>query len=225
MENYKASRSFSTRGAGLIMCVTFAVAFTAALSPSVHASHPTPPPVPDNIQVPAGNRAFLEGHAFGTQNYICLPQGADVAWTLFGPQATLFNDDAKQVMTHFLSPNLFENGTPRATWHHRDTSTIWALATASSGVADAIPWLLLQVVGAIDGATGGHRLTGTTFIQRLNTVGGLAPSTGCSLLTDVGNRAFVPYSADYFFYKDRKGAADDEEQPSLEALTDSIPSF
>ena len=44
---------------------------------------------------------------------------------------------------------------------------------------DAIPWLLLEVVGSEYGPTGGHRLTETTYIQRVNTIGGLAPSSGC----------------------------------------------
>ncbi|PYR41378.1 MAG: hypothetical protein DMF95_31190 [Acidobacteria bacterium] len=44
-------------------------------------------------------------------------------------------------------------------------------------------------------------LTEATFVQRLNTAGGVAPSTGCSGPTDVGNEAFVPYTADYFFYR------------------------
>jgi hypothetical protein len=61
--------------------------------------------------------------------------------------------------------------------------------------------LRLEVVGAQDGLTGGHALTATTFIQRLNTTGGVAPSTGCSSSTDVGKQAFAPYTADYFFYK------------------------
>ena len=64
----------------------------------------------------------------------------------------------------------------------------------------AIAWLLLQVVGAQDGPDGGDTLTATTFIQRLNTSGGVAPSTGCTSSTDVGHQAFVPYTADYFFY-------------------------
>jgi len=34
----------------------------------------------------------------------------------------------------------------------------------------------------------------------VNTEGGLAPSIGCDRLTDVGRRAFMPYTADYFFY-------------------------
>ena len=65
----------------------------------------------------------------------------------------------------------------------------------------AVAWLLLDEVGVQKGPTGGDTLTKTTFVQRLNTKGGLAPSTGCSSLTDVGNQAFVPYTADYFFYQ------------------------
>jgi hypothetical protein len=209
MKNCNAPQNQTTRHILLIACATaLAVAFMVSLPQPTHADHVTPPPVPPNIQVPAGNKAFLEGHAVGTQDYICLPSGSDFAWTFFGPQATLFNDDDKQVViTHFLSPNPFEGGTPRATWQHsQDTSTVWAMTTASSSESSfvapgAIPWLLLQVVGAQDGPTGGHKLTATTFIQRLNTSGGVAPSTGCTLSTDVGKKALVPYTADYFLYK------------------------
>ena len=44
-------------------------------------------------------------------------------------------------------------------------------------------------------------LTGTTYIQRLNTSGGVAPSTGCSSSADIGNKAYVAYTTDYYFYK------------------------
>jgi hypothetical protein len=203
MKNCNAPENQTTRRILLIACATvLAVAFTVSLPQSAHAD-----PVPDNIQVPAGNTAFLEGHAIGTQNYICLPSGAGFAWTFFGPQATLFDDDDEQVITHFLSANPDEGDTPRATWQHsQDTSTVWAMAIASYSTPGFnargdIPWLLLQVVGAQDGPTSGNKLTVTTFIQRLNTSGGVAPSTGCSLSTDVGKRALVPYTADYFFYK------------------------
>jgi hypothetical protein len=47
----------------------------------------------------------------------------------------------------------------------------------------------------------GNTLSGTTFIQRLNTVGGSAPATGCDMPKDIGRKAFVSYTADYFFYK------------------------
>src|SRR5262249_4804715 len=65
----------------------------------------------------------------------------------------------------------------------------------------AIPWLRLDVVGSEDAPTGGHKLTSAVFIHRLNTIGGGAPLTGCALSTDVGKKASVPYSADYFFYE------------------------
>jgi hypothetical protein len=210
----------------LMVCLAaLAVAFTVSRPPPAYADRVTPPDMPDNIQVPDGNTAFLEGHAVGTQNYICLPcpnvitsaemcPASGFAWAFFGPQATLFNDHDRQIITHFLSPNPDEGNTPRATWQHsRDTSAVWAVAIASSSDPDsdpdfvapgAIPWLLLRVVGAQDGPTGGHKLTATTFIQRLNTSGGEAPSSGCSLSTDVGKKALVRYTADYFFYKDTK---------------------
>jgi hypothetical protein len=44
-------------------------------------------------------------------------------------------------------------------------------------------------------------LTATTFIQRLNTTGGAIPATGCAVSGNIGAREFVPYTADYFFYK------------------------
>ncbi len=66
----------------------------------------------------------------------------------------------------------------------------------------AIAWLLVTKVEVQDGPTGGNTLMKTTFIQRLNASGGLAPSTGCISSMDVGNQAFVSYTADYFFYTD-----------------------
>jgi hypothetical protein len=38
-------------------------------------------------------------------------------------------------------------------------------------------------------------------------MGGLAPSTGCSRPKDIGKKAFVPYTADYYFYADANEAA------------------
>jgi hypothetical protein len=236
MKNCNAPENQTTRRILLIACATaLAVAFTVSLPQLADADRVTPPPVPANIQVPAGNKAFLEGHADGTQNYICVPcpnpttsmcpDVSGFAWILFTPQATLFKDNDKQVITHFFSPNPFEvNTNPgvvaadmiRATWREsRDTSTVWAKTNQSSSDSafvepGAIAWLLLEVVGAQDGPTGGDKLTVTTFIQRLNTSGGVAPPMGCTLSTDVGAEAFVPYTADYFFYKKAaKSDADD----------------
>jgi hypothetical protein len=129
------------------------------------------------------------------------------AWAFFGPQATLTDDGQQQIMTHFLSPNPGEGGTPRPTWQDsQDTSRVWAKAMATTSdpafvAPGAIPWLLLQVVAAQSGPTNGNALTASTFIQRVNTGEGVAPATGCATSTDVGNKALVHYSATYFFYR------------------------
>lgn len=121
-----------TTGRFLLIACALALtgALTASLAQPVHANGQivVPPVPPANLVVPPGNKVFLMGFASGTQNYICLPSAtasSGFAWTFFGPQATLFDDDMKQIITHFLSPNPDENGTPRATWQHsRDTSAV-----------------------------------------------------------------------------------------------------
>ena len=191
---------------------TLAIAVALALPLAAQAQSVTPPPVPDKIAVPPPHEAFLLGRARGTQNYECQPVDSlgRVGWVLFTPQATLFGDQDEQLTTHYASPNPHEKGVVvRATWQDsRDTSTVWGRVVESSVDANfvkagAIPWLKLDVetTGAQDGPTGGTTLSRTTFIQRLNTDGGAAPATGCDRPTDIGKREFVPYAADYFFYK------------------------
>jgi len=204
MKNCKTAEN-NSRAVRLVACVgALGIAFTFALPQRAQAQTVTPPAVPTELEVPAGHHPFLLGRGVGTQNYACQPAASlgRVAWTLFTPQATLFSDQNEQLITHFASPNPDEPGIVRVTWQDSaDTSSVWARATASATLdPSAIPWVRLEVVGARVGPTGGHALSGTTFIQRVNTQGGLAPSTGCDRLTDVGRRAFMPYTADYFFY-------------------------
>jgi hypothetical protein len=216
------SKWFRTIGrfskASILLAAVAAMAFTVPSPGPAYADDTTPPPVPGNIQVPAGNKLFLVGHAVGTQNYVCLPSGTSVTFVLFTPQATLFDDEDGQLTTHYFSPNPSEvNTNPkvlgdhmiRATWQDsKDSSTVWGKVYPGNSSTDpnyvelgAIPWLLVTIAGHQDGPAGGDRLSGTTFIQRLNTHGGLAPSTGCTSLGDLGNMAFVPYTTEYYFYK------------------------
>ncbi|HYO82058.1 MAG TPA: DUF3455 domain-containing protein [Bryobacteraceae bacterium] len=163
-------------------------------------------PVPTDIQIEAGHQAFLKVGAVGTQNYICLPSG----WTFTGPQATLFvtfqwfgTRIRQQVGTHYLTPNPDEPGALRPLWQSStDTSIVWGRQTGTSSDPQfvdptAIPWLRLEAVGKQAGPTGGAMLSQTTFIQRVNTTGGLKPTAACT----VGERQFVPYTADYVFYR------------------------
>ena len=75
----------------------------------------------------------------------------------------------------------------------------------------AIAWLRLPKGGTQEGPTGGDTLTKTSFIQRLNTSGGVAPPTGCSEPANVGAKAFIPYTADYFFFSSDNPSDDDTE--------------
>lgn len=211
MKNDNTQEQPITRAIGRLIRLAALGVICAAALPSMAYAQIVVPPVPENLQVPAENQVYLVGHAVGSQNYVCLPAATEgvghVGWSLFTPQATLFDDERGQVITHFFSPNPAEGNIVRATWEDSlDSSRVWAKAAASSTDpnfvnANAVAWVLLPVVGSQTGPTGGATLSGTTFVQRLNTVGGVAPSTGCQLPTDIGNKAFVPYTADYFFYR------------------------
>ena len=178
---------------------------------------------PAIITPPAGNSAFLAGHGVGTQGYVCLPTGTGASWTVNNarPEATLFSNifgAAVQIITHFLSPNTnpneFSPNPPRfgdVTWQSSfDSSKVWAQKQhaipagsdpTSCPNSGAIDCLLLQVIGSEPGPAGGKTLTKTTFIQRLNTNGGSAPTSGCFVFGDVGKQALVPYTADYIFFR------------------------
>lgn len=178
------------------------------------------PKTPDGITPPTGNTAFLVGHAFGTQGYTCLPTSTGgTAWnTSARPEATLFVDffgRLAQIITHFASidANPNENApspvplSGSATWQSSlDTSKVWAQKVGSiDGGSDpvscpntgAIACLLLQSIGNQEGPTGGKLLDNVTFVQRLNTNGGAAPTTACS----VGQTQLQPYTADYYFFR------------------------
>jgi hypothetical protein len=210
-ENNKTARVRSLFVAALVLACAFGTVTLAA-------AQVTPPPVPDTIAVPAGNSAYLVGHAFGSQGYTCLPTSTGgAAWNPTArPEATLFTDlfgAQFQIITHFQSIN--ENPKPgivpplsgNATWQSSlDSSRVWAVRVnginagsdpASCPNSGSIQCLLLQSVGNKKGPTGGNLLFKTTFIQRLNTAGGAVPTSVCT----VGQTQLQPYTADYYFFR------------------------
>jgi hypothetical protein len=206
-----------------------ALGCAVALAPPANAQG-TAPVTSVTITPEDGNVLFLVGHAQGTQGYVCLPTavGASTAsWTMKPPrpEATLFQrffGQDFQIITHFLSPDTHPNEfAPNplpfgsATWQSSlDSSKVWAAVLHNNSVpagsepacpnTGSIPCLLLQAIGSDQGPTGGTILSKTTFVQRLNTKGGAAPSVGCFTAEDVGNQALVPYTADYYFYRSGK---------------------
>ena len=182
------------------------------------AQRVTPPTTPIDIAVPEGNSPFLLGHAIGTQGYTCLPTSAGgTSWTLNPPrpEATLFTSffgQSIQIITHFTSinanpkPDVAVPLSGNATWQSSfDTSKVWAAAVghidagtdrASCPNRGAIQCLLLKSLGNQEGPTGGKLLARTTFVQRLNTKGGSAPTSACT----VGQTQLQRYTADYYFF-------------------------
>jgi len=223
---WRGRTAHSITRVGLLAAVVVATASAQDMAQDkkdeITFSLPPNPAAPAAITPPAGNSAFLAGHAVGTQGYVCLPTGSGASWTVntARPEATLFTNifgNAVQIITHFLSPDTNPNQfAPKplpfgnATWQSSfDSSKVWgqtlqaiiAGSDASCPNAGAIGCLLLQAIGSQQGPAGGKIMTKTTYIQRLNTNGGSAPASGCSVPADVGKQALVPYSADYYFFR------------------------
>jgi hypothetical protein len=124
----------------------------------------------------------------GVQIYMCNATATGFAWTFVAPQANLLDDCDKLVGTHFIGP----------TWQSNDGSSVVAAKAAGATVdASAVPWLLLKATS--HGTTSG-RFSDVTSIQRLSTVGGIAPTTVCDAST-LGSITQVPYTAQYVLYK------------------------
>jgi hypothetical protein len=151
---------------------------------------PDVPDVPSQL-VPVGSvKPFLVGHAVGWQVHTCRFGTTGYAWAFDGPSATLYGDGGQLLATH----------SPGPTWTARDGSSVHAEVVDRAPATDAIPWLLLRVTSRTHGATG-DRLYGTTHIQRIATTGGLTPAaTDCTATTE-GRTRYVPYTADYVFWK------------------------
>jgi predicted lipoprotein with Yx(FWY)xxD motif len=148
---------------------------------------PAKPSVPSAIEVPDGNKVFLVGHAVGVQTYSC----NGMVWGFVAPRANLYDDNGRIIVTHFGGP----------TWQATDGSKAVGRTEANITVdATAIPWLRLAAASTAAG-TAGDLLVHTTYVQRIATTGGLAPpAAGCDA-TRAGTVTEVPYTADYYFWK------------------------
>ena len=148
------------------------------------------PEVPAAIAVPEGNKVHFHTYAVGVQTYVW----NGTAWTFTGPEAVLLDADGNIVGIHYAYA-----GPTRPGWESNSGSLVVgaALANAPSPNANSIPLLLVDVVSA----SGPGIFAGTSYIQRVNTVGGRAPSTDG---TSIGEEARVPYTAEYYFYRQEK---------------------
>lgn len=150
------------------------------------------PTVPDAIKVTDSAVLVAVYGAVGVQKYTCTQTGsgesATYAWsTASVPTATLRNAECDVVGDHYAGPR----------WRSVDGSIALGVrvADATSAAPSSIAQLLLSATA--EGTTG--IFSPVTAIQRLDTVGGVAPATGCTALT-VATTVDVPYTANYYFY-------------------------
>jgi hypothetical protein len=136
-----------------------------------------------NLQAPAG--AILIFHVYATGDQIYRWNGT--SWVFVAPSAVLSADGGGHgiVGTHYAGPTWESNSRSKV------VGTVLDRCTTSTS---AIPWLSLTVVSS----NGPGIFDGVTFIQRVNTVGGIAPATAG---TFVGETVNVPYTAEYYFYR------------------------
>lgn len=156
----------------------------ARTSQAAQSAPELPSPV---LAVPDGNMLAFSFDAVGVQIYTCSATSSGYAWAFTAPDATLYDSQGHVAGHHYAGP----------TWEYRDGSKVVA-KKVSAFTADptAIPELLLIAVSH----EGDGRMSDVTFIQRLDTVGGLAPTSGCDS-TNVGATARVDYTATYYFYR------------------------
>jgi hypothetical protein len=151
----------------------------------------TAPEVPAALRPPAGEMLFLEARGSGVQIYECAPKPdrpVTYAWIFRGPEAALVDSSGHSMGKHYAGP----------TWESNDGSSVVGKVQAQDPgpSANAIPWLLLTAKATAGSGT----FSVTTSIQRLKTVGGVAPSEACGA-SNAAQVARVPYTATYYFYR------------------------
>jgi Protein of unknown function (DUF3455) len=195
----RLSASFSSRAVGRTAAIglsTLAATLLAACG-SMSGMKPMDMPkysqvnLPVAVQVPAGNKVAMETVGVGEITYACTPKkdmAGQFEWVFAGPDAKLNDRSGKQVGKYYGPP---------ATWESMDGSRLTGAQVAvSPSSAGNIP---LQLVKA-NPAMGMGVMSGVTYIQRVATMGGVAPAMPCDAGT-AGSKQIVKYRADYIFYK------------------------
>jgi hypothetical protein len=143
-----------------------------------------PSPLCDGLQAPPGHKVAFHTYALGVQIY----RWNGASWDFVAPEANLYAaaNFRGKVGAHYAGP----------TWESNSGSNVVGrrLTGCEPNPAAAIPWLLLEAVST----DGPGIFSGVTHIQRVNTRGGLKPTTPGSF---VGEEARIPYTAEYYFYR------------------------
>jgi len=167
------------------LCLILLVAACAGIhTPAARVS------VPDTLKPGANEALTMIVAAEGVQIYECRAKKDHVGtyeWALVAPEADLFDERRNRIGRHYAGPH----------WEAADGSNIVGTVKerADAPSPNAVPWLLLTAKSV--GPAGSF--SRVTSIQRVNTVGGVAPKEGCSQAA-AGTIARVSDTADYYFF-------------------------
>ena len=168
----------------LIALVTLSVQSAQAFD---NSNGPELPAQCGSIQVEAGNKLAFHAYAKGVQIYKW--NVVTQKWDLVGPQASLYAEESYfgEIGIHYVGPK----------WESKSGSKVEARRVDGTGCtpdSTAIAWLLLKQVRT----EGNGIFSAVTFIQRVNTTGGLPPSTPGLVDGEIKESA---YTAEYYFYR------------------------
>jgi hypothetical protein len=167
-------------------------------SPASHIAESEKLVIPASVDLPAnypnGNERVATFYAVGVQKYKAqeVAGSAPVAyqWVFVAPQADLYDVSNKKVGTHSAGPD----------WQISAVDTMFGQSftparTAPGADATSIDWLLLMPK---QGKTPTGIFASVSYVQRIDTKGGKAPTTPPTSATDVIE---VGYTAIYRFTK------------------------
>jgi hypothetical protein len=166
----------------------------SALQARINPKPPEMPPfsqdgLPAAVQVPRGFQVALETTGTGQIKYMCRANASGShAWALAQVTAKLVDRKGKPIIDYTGPP---------ASFAHEDGSTISASALAQ---VPSSPGNLTFQLFAVDKVNKLGTLMGMTHIQRVATVGGVAPAKPCDA-SFLNASEMVNFQADYIFYR------------------------
>ena len=171
--------------------MNYSTLLTAGAALLTAACASTPLVVPDTLRPATSETLATTVGARGVQIYECRARkDGGYEWAFVAPDADLLDAQGKAIGRHGAGPY----------WQSADGSRVVGTVTARADAPapGAIPWLLLSTKSS--GPAGAF--SNVTSIQRVNTVGGVAPATPCTAQF-AGTPARVPYTADYRLFTAR----------------------